>query len=336
MRQQGFALVELAIALLIATLLAIWGSSQLVDRINDAAAQSAATWMSSVRMAAHAYLERNRSALQLAEAPGALAHLGYADWSRPGLPEFKAAGLLSAGFPEHGIRGLSAVVQVLRSGSCPGTACRLEALVHGQPPLPAVLSSSSGEQVVAQWLLAAQGQGGAVTASRPDRVGGAAFEFPNPAAPHLQALPPGTVAMAVTVEQLASADYLRVRDARDPLFQGDVTVGQDLRAQADVDVQGRLLIGAEAVDRGPCQAANQIARGQYGGLLVCRDQIWQSAGGRGGGGYSTNTKTGCAPGTYNLVTGDCSCPAGYGAVRIAESGSIMAAEGLTRGYICIG
>lgn len=335
-RQSGFAMLELTAVLLIATLLAVWAASQLVNRINDGAAQAAAVWMSSVRMAAYAYLDRNKVALQEAVVKADMAHLGYADWSRPSLAELKRAGLLSAGFPEHGLRGMQAVLRVMRSGPCPGRDCRIEALVYGSIPLSAAASSGSSAQMVAQWLLAAQGLGGAVAEDRPDHVRGNAFEFPNPPLADNELLPVGTVAMAVTAEQLAASDYLRVRDLRDPQFQDRVTIAGDIHAQASVKVQDNLSIGAQAMDRAFCASEGIIARSNFSGLLVCEGQMWRSAGGRGGGGYSTNSKTGCAAGSYNLVTGACTCPPGYGAVRIAESGSLTAPEGLTRGYLCVG
>ncbi|RBP41091.1 hypothetical protein DFR37_103437 [Eoetvoesiella caeni] len=334
-RQRGFAMLELTAALLITVLLAVWGASQLVNRINDGATQAAAVWMSSVRMAAHAYLDRNKTVLQEAVAKTELAQLGYADWSRPSLAELKNAGLLSAGFPEYGLRGMQAVLRVMRSGPCPGSNCRLEALVYGSIPLSVAVPSGPHEQMLAQWLLAAQGQGGAVTEVRPNVVGGSAFEFPNPPLADNETLPVGTVAMAVTAEQLAASDYLRVRDSRDPQFQNSLTVSGDIHAQASIAVHDHLSIGAQALERSFCAKEGLIARAQFGGLLVCQAQMWASAGGRGGGGYSTNSKTGCGAGAYNPITGSCSCPPGYGAVRIAESGSITAAEGLTRGYLCV-
>jgi hypothetical protein len=329
-------MLELTLALLIATLLAVWGASQIANRINDAAAQAVAVWMSSIRMAAFAYLDRHKAVLRQASGTADLAHLGYADWTRPRLAELKAAGLLSAGFPEFGVRGLGATIRVVRGGPCPGDECRIEALVHSSRALPDVMASSAGDQLVAQWLLAAQGQGGAVMRGRSHQIGGAAFQFSNPPVPGLDPLPDGTVAMAVTAEQLAATDYLRVRDGRDPDLQGTATIKGDIHARASVNVQGHLSIGAEAMERTVCPTDGLIARAAYGALLVCWGNVWLPAGGRGGGGYSTNTKTGCSAGAYNLVTGACSCPPGYGAVRISESGSLMAAEGLTRGYLCVG
>lgn len=336
LRQQGFAMLELTVAVLVATLLAVWGASQIANRINDAAAQAVAVWMSSIRMVAFAYLDRHKALLRQASGTAELSHLGYADWTRPRLAELKAAGLLSAGFPELGVRGLGATIRVVRSGTCPGDECRIEALVHSSSALPAAMATSSGDQLVAQWLLAAQGQGGAVMRGRSHQIGGAAFQFPNPPVAGLDPLPDGTVAMAVTAEQLAATDYLRVRDGRDPDLQGTATVKGDIHAQASVNVQGYLSIGAEAVERTACPGNGLMARAAFGALLVCWGNVWMPAGGRGGGGYSTNTRTGCAAGTYNLITGACTCPLGYGAVRISESGSVTAPEGLTRGYLCIG
>src|SRR5690606_3287736 len=99
-------------------------------------------------------------------------------------------------------------------GVCPGQTCRVEALMYSKRPL--LLSGGQvDEQMVAQWILAAQGWGGSVTPAQPDLVRGAAFQMPNPPIPG-PALPPGTVALAITSDQLSHLVFLRVGDLRDP------------------------------------------------------------------------------------------------------------------------
>lgn len=334
--QQGFALLELTAAVLIATLIAIWASGAVVNRMNDAAAQASAVWMLTIRKATQSYIQRYAPVLLAASGMTALAHKGYADWTNPSLPELKGDGLLSPGFPEQAMRGLSASIRLMRAGDCPGDTCRIDALIHTDQ---ALLDSSSGkvnEQMVAQWLLAAQGWGGAVTALRPGYIRGASFEFSNPPVAGTSVLPAGTVALAVTAMHGGDSDYLRVKDPRDPLFQGQATIKGDLNAQASLHVQDYLSIGALEVANTSCTTVGLVAREAEGGLLVCRNNEWMSAGGRGGGGFSLNSAVGCSLETANPLTGVCSCPLGFGAVRISDSGSLMAPEGRTRGYLCVG
>jgi hypothetical protein len=342
-RQQGFAMLELAAAVLVATLLVVWAASALVHKINDAAAQSSAVWMLAIKKGAQGYLERHATQLALASQTSALSEQGYANWARPSLAELKADQLLSPGFPEQGAAGLGAAVVVMRSGVCPGADCRLEALIYASKAFTHRASGAADEQMVAQWLMASQGWGGSVKPSNPHVISGAAFAFPNPPAPGTDKLPIGTVAMAVTSEQLSGLDFLRVRDQRDPQFQGEASVKGDIHAQASLTVQKHLFVEAQNNFMTSCAADGAIASEPGGGLLVCRNGRWRSAGRRNAGAYMVNSKRGCrdadGKSTANPVTGACSCPVGSKEQGVSDSGpdseSDPALLGRTRGYVCI-
>jgi hypothetical protein len=338
-RQRGFFLFELIVVVLIATLLAVWSSDALVNRVNDSAAQASATWMLSVRKTAQAYIERYADTLKNAADPQALIHKGYADWSAPSLAELKADNLLSPGFPERGAGGLQVVVRILRSGICPDAACRLEALIHSAQAVTRRQTRYVDESMIAQWLIATQGWGGAVTRFRPDQVAGAAFALPNPPAADIGTLPVGTIAMAITPEQLALGDYLRVGDTRDPNFQNKATVGGDITARGSLLAQNYVHIGAQEQALTACGSTGAVARELYGGLLVCRGNKWRAAGPGGGGGFSINSIYGCRTSvglsTANPATGLCTCPLDHEKVLISDSGPHDAPDGRTRGYLCV-
>ena len=336
-RQQGYALLELTLAALIATLLAVWGAGILANRINDGAAQSSAAWMAMVKNAVQAYIERYDQALLTASGTTELAHKGYANWSAPSVAELKADGLLSAGFPERGTGGLSIAVVLMRRDSCGAGACRLEALVHSTQAM--VRRGHVDEQMIAQWLLAAQGWGGVVSRLRPDHVGGASFGYSNPPVTGMDALPVGTLAMAVTTGQLAHPDYLRVRDERDPDFRGSASIAGDLKTEGSLSIKNYLTIGAEEAAFTSCSQNGAVARQSFGGLLICRGSSWRQAGGGGGGGFSVNTLYGCrtssGSSSANPATGACSCPPGFAMTTISDSGSHPPPEGRTVGYLCV-
>ena len=340
-RQRGFALIELTIAVLIATLLAVWAAQTMVVKVNDAAAQSAALWMLSVRKAVHAYLEKNAGLLSEAQTLAALSPNGYADWSRPTILELKGQGLLSAGFPTQVGRGLSAKVLIMRSGSCPGIDCRFESLVYSDRPLSAKSGAEVDEHMLAQWTLAAQGFGGIVSPARPGVLSGAAFSYSNPPTPDIASLPVGTVAMAITAEQLGILDFLRVRDKRDPDFQASLSVAGNVDAKSSLRVQDYLTISRQEHAYVFCEQEGAVAGEVMGGLLVCRNRVWRSAGRGGGGGFMLNTRSFCADSigmpTGNPVTGACSCPSGTAAIRISDSGPATEklSEGRSMGYLCV-
>lgn len=336
--QHGFALLELIAAAIIATLLAVWASNTLVNKVNDASAQASAVWMLAVKQSVHGYIQRHVGALLQADHAGALNQSGYGDWAQPKLSELKSDGLLSPGFPESVSPGAGAFIRLVRHGTCPGASCRLEALVYSKQPFLLPASAQVDEQMVAQWMMAAQGWGGWVSRAQPHLLRGAAFEMPNPPAPG-PVLPPGTVALAITSEQLAHLDFLRVGDGRDPDFHGGATVQGDINTKSDLHVQQYLHLGAQARLYEPCADNAAVAREVNGGLLVCRGNMWRPSSRTGSGGYSINLIYGCNTranaSTENPVTGTCGCPGQSVAVLIADSGPQVFPEGRTLGYLCV-
>lgn len=342
--QGGFALVELTLALLIALLVAVLGMRSWVNQVNDAQARAAAVWMETVHKAVLAYLQRHGPDIQEAASHDALAGAGYQDWRAPTLAELAAAGLLASGMP-HTVRLTGgARIHVWRSGECPGDACTVEALIHGEQPLLDA-HAQVDEAMVAQWLLAAQGEGAAVHPGEPGRLRGTRFSV-NSTLPDGSVLPPGTVGMAVTAEHQALWSYLRVGDRRDPDFQGDLSLAGDVMAGGSGTVGGHLRIGAEAVMNAPCQPDRAIVQRDAGGLLTCRQGRWRPAG-QFGGAFAYNHPFGCqnAEGvpTANLLTGGCSCARGTTPIMVYDAGEQAAQPqpglpflGRQSVYICIG
>lgn len=327
-------MLELVVALLIATLAAVFAADRLAERGRDAIAEGHAAWMATLRQAALRYMEQHGAVL--AEQGSGAQLIGFSDALRPLPSELRAAGFLSNGFPLPGAHGVGAGIQVVRAAACPADPCSLEVLIYSDKPLGKDGSRSYRASMVGHWLLVSMGHGGAVAAERPQRIAGAAFSFDNPPVAGMAALPVGTVALAITSEQLNQLAYLRVQDHRDPSFQGSASVAGDLSTQSALYVQQHLRIGGEAVSRAICTIEGAIVQEAYGGLLVCRGGRWASAGGKGGGGYSLNSLSGCVAAAANPITGTCACPTGYTPVRIADSTSAVPSEGRTRGYMCVG
>ena len=180
--------------------------------------------------------------------------------------------------------------------------------------------------------------GSSPKAGDPSRLRGTAFAYES-RLPDGSVLPVGTVGMAVTAEQLAMWSYLRVRDPRDPDFQGGLTVAGSVQSGGDADVGGQLVLGAMRKDGEFCHPENAVAGEADGGLLVCRENRWRSPSRSGSGGYGYHSMHGCqtqeGASTANPVTGDCSCPWYSVAVRIMETGNIFP-DGMQYAYLCVG
>ncbi|MBC2770305.1 type II secretion system protein [Pusillimonas minor] len=334
--QRGFALIELMVAALIATLLAVWASEAMVRRTQEASAEAAAAWMLAVRLSAERYIAHYADSLRQAPQLNDADIEGVAEAQAPSLVELKQQGMLAAAFPESHGRDLQVAVRVLRNGDCPGDECRLDALVYSTRPLDKALAGRSHEGLLAYWLMAAGGRGGLVSYADPGQLKGAAFALPNPPLPGMPVLDSGTVALTVGLGGALSYPWLKVGDTRNPDFGADVAVAGSVVSNQAVRAQGALWLGERAYAGATCPENGLIVREHYGGLLVCRSYQWVSAGGRGGGGYSVNTVSGCVALAANPVTGLCSCPAGYTVVLVADSGPKADAEGRTRGYLCAG
>lgn len=344
-RQGGYSLAGLALALALTSLLALWGSNQLVQRIEDAAARSAGVWMAQVRQAVAGMLARHFDALAKGAVP--LDHTGaalFADPLSPTVAELRALAHLPADFPEKSALGFGAQVRVLRGGGCPGERCRIDALVYSATPVLKPGTRSPDLVSLASVIEAAGGYGGAVWPETPAQARGAAFSFSNPLMPGAPTYAPGTLALWAGAGSELGSDsppafpdlepFVRIGDARDPTLAGSLSVAASVAAGA------YLSVGARGLPGHACGLVNgTMASTDAGELLACQSGVWQPASSGFGGAFSTNNRFGCrhysGQSTANPRTGDCSCPAAYQPVIVSAGGKWTETEGWTTGYVCV-
>ncbi|WP_155807670.1 prepilin [Bordetella petrii] len=334
--QSGFALLELAIALALASMVLIWTANRLVHQADDAAGRATGVWLLELKRGLDRMLERHFDSL--AEGTPALGEDGlplYGDLFAPRLSELKAQGHLPAGFPETGAFGQDVVIRVLRDGRCPGEACRIDVLAYTSQPLLAADGLPDMMRLGAA-VEATHGYGGWAVESR---IGGANFDFPNPPAAGAPAVAPGTLAVWTGYGASDYDLYVRRHDVRDPELEASLTVGGSISAQGDLSAGGYLSVGTAATAGSTCSAAlaGLFARGADGGLLQCRGGRWKAPPGAGfGGAYAVAGADGCgAYSSVNPITGKCSCPKGYTPVRV--SSDLWGPDGLrTNAYVCVG
>jgi prepilin-type N-terminal cleavage/methylation domain-containing protein len=270
-RQAGFALLELSVALLIGTLLLVWGSAAIMRRADDAAARAAGAWLLEIRHAASRMMERHFD--RLAEGAPPTDESGkplYADPLAPTLAELKAQGLLPGGYPETSPMGGGARVRLAVSAACPGESCRVDALVYAARPLQA---TQGVPDLMRLPLLAeaAGGYGGYATAGAGGRLRGAAFDFPNPYAPGDAALPAGTPVLWAGMDLATAIRYVRRGDERDPQLQGPLSAAGRIHGGEYLELAGRANLGAA------CAPNGLIGRTAAGQLLSCQSGTWKPA-----------------------------------------------------------
>ncbi|WP_332014306.1 prepilin [Achromobacter sp.] len=337
MRQRGFSLPGLVVALALSAMAAIWASGQVVQRIEDAAARAAGVWLTQIRLAVAEVLARHSAVFAKGDSPRSEKGSPlFADPLAPTVGELRGAGFLPVEFPERSALGFGAHVRIVRSRACPGETCRVDGLVYSATPLMKTGTQSLDLTGMAAVINAADGYGGAVWPATPGLVRGAAFSFANPVAAGGPTYAPGTLALwAGTGTGGPDLErYVRIRDTRDPQLQGELSVA------SSAQVGSYLKVGARASAGQPCDVANgTMATSEQGELLTCQSRAWGPASGGFGGAYSVNLPFGCdnpnGRSIANPRTGTCSCPGGYTPVAVSGRDEWSEAQGRTIGYVCV-
>ncbi|HEY0295244.1 MAG TPA: prepilin-type N-terminal cleavage/methylation domain-containing protein [Bordetella sp.] len=324
--QRGFALVELAVALMIGTLLLVWGSAAVMRRADDAAAQATGAWLLEIRQASQRMLERHVDILAEGGVPaGADGQPLYADARAPTLAEFKAQGLLPQGFSESAPTGGTALIRLMPPSACPGEACRVDMLVYASQALTDAYGAPDMMRM-AVLTDAAGGYGGHASAGSAGRLRGKIFDFPNPYAPGAEALPAGTPVLwaGVDVASTSQSRYVRRFDDRDPQLKGGLTVAGGINGEGLVTgwrLQARefLQVSGWASPGSGCESDGLVGRTGAGLLVSCQSGVWTASpptqtvvqyfSGPGGGAFWANGTVSC-PGGYKVLSGGAQCIAG--------------------------
>lgn len=339
--QGGFVLIELLAAGLIVVLLSVWAAHAWAQRVRDLQAQSLAEWMLVAQDAAQAFLRQHGGLIAQAAGTADLVPHGYADWSAPTWAELRSVGLVPVGWAESGPLGQSLGLRVLRAGACPGAACQVTMIVHTQRPLLDRQGLAIDEGMVAQWLLAARGQGLVIWPQSAGVLSGAGRRLPVP-----DGWAPGTLALALGAGSAGAGGpvdlsaYLKVQDERDPQFQGDATVQGSIRSGKSLRARDYLVLEGSGFEHGSCTDEGAVTLdSMYDGMLRCREGRWRSMGRAPGGGFMLNSSSGCFDPTVgylgNPLTGDCSCPFNYVPVMVSKVGGIYDVGGQSLGYVCV-
>ena len=360
-REGGFALLELIIAMALASLLALWGASFWMQQAEDAAAQSSGVWLLTLKKAVDQMLVRQADTL-VGIVQVEPAGSGYRDIWRPTIAELIAAGHLSKGFPNRPALGYEARVRVFPpEGACLTRGCKIEALVWAQP-VTGQLRQANDTNRLGKLLTALEGQGASVHPFLPHRIKGGSIDRPNPPSADLAAFPVGTIAALSFYDSTQFAHFVRQFDLRDTVLKGKFEAAKGLTTPSDVVVGGvvsagtrisageYLQVGALAAEGNACEASGLIGRGADGNLLVCHQGRWQLSGASFGGVFLTHSWRSCHGDRHlmevlpwqtdqvNMVnpkTGQCNCPAGFKPMLLSAWRFQEHDSGEYRSFMCL-
>lgn len=215
-RQRGFALVELIIAVAVSALLAIYASAQLARNAEEYIAEAAGTYIAAVAGAVETHVLVNYLAYE-----NGTPIAGLADILQPTVPELVALGRLNPGFPS-GAGAVptrqSLIIQVTPQ-NCPGPACTLQTLACTTTPV--TMGGGVTRFDLASTMVSAQGGRGAQSMQgNGGVVRGPLINTANPIA----GAPEGIVCGSSIVDTALYNSFVRLNDTRDPNLQGSLTV----------------------------------------------------------------------------------------------------------------
>jgi hypothetical protein len=324
---RGFALLELAIATALASMLVIWGASRVMHEVEDATTFATGSWFLDIRQAIGGMLATHFDDLANGISPlDGNGRQRYGNPAAPTVAELVGEGLLPAGFGQRSPLGSEANIHVVRSAGCPATSCRLDAVAYLQQPILQRGSIEADFARVGGLVMAMQGHGLAVYASEPGWLRGSSARFTNPLQGATPALPVGTVGVWAGYDRFSFDRYVRMNDVRDPMLAGSLTVAGAFSAQnakisgpvtmgADVSASRELNVGGGVHAATRVDTAGDIAAG--GNLTVARNAVI-------GGNLATRGELAVSGPAH--VASDLTVMGRLTAGAVAASGRVSAAE----------
>lgn len=277
LRQQGFALVELAIAAVILTLGAIWMATRISNDVQDAGAQATARYLLSVKGAAQAMMVEHFDHLAgyPPPPPGVASPPVTPDWLLGPMPldvgiaqlRLRRAdgqpGFLPVDFPDAPVYGDEARVRLWREGTCPGESCRLQAIVHTTAPVRAQADLDYSPELVGQVVMASEGYGGHAPPGVPGYIRGAIFNVPNPAGEVA-----GIVAVSASLDTTLFHQFVRQGDTRRVWLQNTLDVSGAISTSTGLALDTAVQPGAS------CAREGMYASTATQSLALCMTGVW--------------------------------------------------------------
>lgn len=297
-KQRGFVLISLAVALAIFTILAVFASTEIVRRTNDATAEATGRYLLAVRNALIAFQVKHEAWLLQVDTSGAPAGIYPAPPALTFAPDglghevaladvslLRDEGLLPADFSDTMPFGERAGLLLARSGPCPGLTCQLQSFVYSCHPISAHRSTRNATSscvnvpsgrddvspsLLGKVLMSSEGYGGH------DLFDSTRFQGPLVNAPRTWfpiSSHPGRAVVVASLDATPFAQFVRQGDTRHVFLRNDLTVDGVIQTNTGL-VFGKTVTLGDACDRNGMFSATLDWQ-----MAVCKDGIWQMEGG---------------------------------------------------------
>jgi len=268
--QRGFTLVELIITISIAAILSIYAQAQIAKASEEQIGRAAGTFIKQVAGAAEQH-----ALIHFDELSTGADVTTTANDLAPTIAELVAENLLPSGFPT----GPGAMptrqslrVDIIKTG-CPGTGCNIVTTVCTTTGV--TLGGPNIRYDLAQVMVDQQnGTGGQSSYTNGAAIKGPSLNMANP-----NGNVPGTVCGSATLNTAMYAQFVRVRDTRDPDLQGNLSAQGNLAIAGTSTLTGNVSVagngGFGGADPTAVPAGLKGVRTQdvvAGGNIVATDQ----------------------------------------------------------------
>jgi prepilin-type N-terminal cleavage/methylation domain-containing protein len=226
-RQYGYTLIELAVALIIISVLSIYAAKKLIQDTDDASAAATGAYVVTAAAGLERYVIINYAEL-INRTP---VVKGVSNPLAPTMAELKTILRLPSNFPAFAPNQQQVQFDIDRSEGClnaspsatPISSCVL--LPSACLTAPLKVRGIYRDDLVTQAVMTMQGHGGRSRVEAPATIRGASFSVRNP----VNKTPVGILCAANTVDAALYDQFLKFADARDPMFRGDVSIAGDLK-----------------------------------------------------------------------------------------------------------
>ena len=238
-RQRGFTILELIVVIAVSTIIAIAAVPAIVWKTEEAGMEATGVYMSVLKSALEKYNLINHDAL-VAGTP----IVGFANPLAPTVNELIAAKLVaSPSFPSNTPQRIPVSTQIVLQ-TCPGVTCRIFGIAYTTRPQVYVGTTDIRYDLVASYL-ASPGAAGSGASSQQGSEGvlkSAVFSVPNPVA----GTPGGIIAIGTYLDEGIFANFVKIRDTRDPDLQGGMTLSGLLPSGNALDVNGNVKVAGKS------------------------------------------------------------------------------------------
>lgn len=227
-------MVELLLTLAISAFLSLLALKEMTNKSIDNLAYAAGTHIRTVTQAVEAHILKN-----WAEYEAGTDVAGVAVDLRPTITELIALGRLRAGFPQMTYTRQQLRIDITKT-NCPGSNCLIQATVCTTTPV--TLGATSTRFDLATLMMEEQaGHGGISYINDGANIKGAILNIPNPVG-NVE----GIVCGGALVDTGAFANFVRLRDTRDPDLQGNLTVAGTTSLNGPTFINNNMDVGGTA------------------------------------------------------------------------------------------